>query len=155
MSRRVPTESRLSAMPILSGIPPLALERIERMSTVLSVPPDRVLMNEGAYGQEFAMILSGSVEVTIDGVRLAELGPGDVVGEVAMAADVRRTATVRTITDAELAVVPRHEFGQFLRDAPAASRRLLGLVATRLLEMSRRAADGDASDSPGCHSPGR
>lgn len=155
MPRRATAKSRLSAMPMLSGVSPLALERIERMSTVLSVPSDRVLMNQGAFGQEFAMILSGSVEVTIDGERRAELGPGDIVGEVAMAADVRRTATVRTTTDVELAVVPRHQFEQFLREAPAASRRLLGLVASRLLEMSPRTANGDASDSPGCHSPGR
>lgn len=155
MSRRPQFEPRLSRVALLEGVDPAALRRIDDLATVLRVRSGRVLMDQGAYGKEFAMVLAGSVEVTIDGELVSTLGPGEIVGEVAMVVDVPRTATVRTTSEAELAVIARQEFEQVLREAPVATRRLLRTVTTRLLAVAEAGSAGDGSDSGGCRSPGR
>ena len=69
------------------------------------------------------MVLDGSVEVTIDGELVSTLGPGEIVGEVAMVVDVPADGRLfRTTSEAELAVIARQEFEQVLREAPVATR---------------------------------
>jgi len=133
MRRRRLTDPRWSGVRIMTDTDPEVLGRIEHLTTVLQVPSGRVLMTQGAVGNEFMILLAGSVEVAVDGDVIAELGAGEVVGELAVLVDGHRTATVRTTTPAELAVVPRGEFEQFLIEAPDATRRLLRTVAARLV----------------------
>ena len=58
------------------------------------------------------MIESGTAEVVGDGSRIATLGPGELVGEIALLRDVPRTATVRALTDLRLR---RLEGSRFVR----------------------------------------
>lgn len=78
----------------------------------LSAAGDRVtvaagstFMHEGQLGQETAVIISGHVQVIHDGEVLAELGPGEIVGELSMlSGDHHRNADVRAATEVELLV---------------------------------------------------
>ncbi|MFL6203751.1 MAG: cyclic nucleotide-binding domain-containing protein [Acidimicrobiales bacterium] len=63
------------------------------------------LTRQGDTGDELFVILDGMVSVDVDGRDLGDLGPGAVVGERALLEGGRRTATVRTITPARVAVV--------------------------------------------------
>lgn len=156
MRTRTTSPSRLAGVWILAECDPAELARIERLVTVVEVPSDRrVLMHQGAFGNEFLMLLAGSLEVLVDDVVVATLDAGEVVGELSLLLDAPRTATVRTRSSSELAVVPRAEFEQFLRDAPNATRRLLRTVAGRSVPIGRAASDGDASESSACHRHGR
>lgn len=65
-----------------------------------------VLFREGDTGAEIFIIESGKIRITkqADGKRvvLAELGPGESVGEMAILLSKPRTATAEAITDSEL-----------------------------------------------------
>ena len=98
-------DSRLTDAPILAAADAVELARIERLTTVVSVPTGRTLMNEGMIGHELLILLSGSASVTVDGEIVASLGPGDVVGEVSLLLGRPRTATVRATSPTDLAVV--------------------------------------------------
>jgi CRP/FNR family transcriptional regulator, cyclic AMP receptor protein len=175
MQPRHPAHPRLTAVGILADCSHDELAAVDRLSTVVDVPAGRVLMNDAAYGNEFMMLVSGELEVVVGNEIVAVLGPGEVVGEIALLIDVPRTATVRTIAASTLAVVPRAVFEQLLREAPNATRRLLRTVTTRMHATHQRAlaanayvttieaitpaafttASRDASDSAACQRHGR
>ena len=64
------------------------------------------LVAQGDPGYELYLLLDGVLAVEIDGVTVTELGPGAVVGEVALLEGGRRTATLRAVTGCRVAAVP-------------------------------------------------
>jgi CRP-like cAMP-binding protein len=64
------------------------------------------LMRQGEEGTEMYLLLSGVLDVEIDGEVVAELGVGALIGEMAYLEGGTRTATVRASTFARVAVVP-------------------------------------------------
>jgi hypothetical protein len=64
-----------------------------------------VLIEQGAEGGELFLVLDGVVVVAVDGVELAELGPGAVLGERAVLEGGRRTSTVTARTACRVATV--------------------------------------------------
>jgi Cyclic nucleotide-binding domain len=65
------------------------------------------LVREGDEGRELFLILDGVLSVERDGEPLAEVGPGAILGELALLGDGRRTATLVATTNVRIAVVPR------------------------------------------------
>ena len=57
-----------------------------------------VLAREGARGNEFIVLLDGTVEVRHDDHVVATRGPDDYIGEIALLTGRPRTATVVTTT---------------------------------------------------------
>jgi hypothetical protein len=64
------------------------------------------LVEQGDPGNELYLLFDGVLAVEIDGRTVAELGPGAVVGEVALLEGGRRTATLRAVTPCRVAAVP-------------------------------------------------
>jgi CRP-like cAMP-binding protein len=64
------------------------------------------LVDQGDPGHELYLLFDGILAVEIDGVTVTELGPGAVVGEVALLEGGRRTATLRAVTGCRVAAVP-------------------------------------------------
>jgi hypothetical protein len=64
------------------------------------------LVSQGDPGDELYLLFDGVLAVEIDGAVVGELGPGAVVGEVALLAGGRRTATLRAVTGCRVAAVP-------------------------------------------------
>jgi hypothetical protein len=81
------------------------------------------LVAQGDPGHELYLLFDGLLAVEIDGVTVAELGPGAVVGEVALLDGGRRTATLRAVTACRVAAVPGHRID---RDALAELARTRG-----------------------------
>ena len=77
-----------------------------------------MLAREGDIGHEFFVIDSGTAEVTRDGERIAELGPGDFFGEMALLEEDRRNATVTATSDMNLIVMTRSSFRALDQSAP-------------------------------------
>jgi hypothetical protein len=73
-------------------------------TVVRSVPPGSTLTEQGAPGDELYLVLDGVLEVIVDGVTVAEIGPGSIVGERAGLEGGVRTSTVRSRTRCRIAV---------------------------------------------------
>ena len=63
------------------------------------------LVEQGATSDELFLLLNGILVVEVDGEKLAEMGPGAVMGERALLEGGARTATLRAVTDCKVAAV--------------------------------------------------
>ena len=86
--------SLLRRIPAFAPLQPLALEAVARAATEIPVASGDVVMREGDAGDTFYAVCDGSFDITSHGahVRTAERGTG--FGEVALLANVPRTATI-------------------------------------------------------------
>jgi CRP/FNR family cyclic AMP-dependent transcriptional regulator len=109
---------------------------IGRQLTRLSIPAGKVLVRQGAVGDEFMIIVEGTADVSRDDTVIATLGRGDLVGEMALmhrSGRGRRTATVTARTDMVIYVGTPYEFRQLLSAAPSVAEKVHQTVAQREL----------------------
>jgi CRP/FNR family cyclic AMP-dependent transcriptional regulator len=107
---------------------------IGRQLTKVKVKAGRVLVQEGAIGDEFMLILDGQAEVTQGGRTIAVIGHGDLVGEMALLqpySSRRRNATVTAITDMEIYAGSPGEFRHIMEIAPSVAEKVRQTVAAR------------------------
>jgi CRP-like cAMP-binding protein len=92
------------------------------------------LITEGEPGDAFFLILDGKAEVRKGGKVVAEVGPGDYFGELALLDDEPRSATVVAQGDVTVAVLGVRMFRTILREFPDISSQLLAGLASELRE---------------------
>ena len=73
---------------------------------VRRVAEGSTLVDQGTEGGELFLLLNGILVVEVDGEKIAEVGPGAVLGERAALEGGTRTATLRAVTDCKVAAVP-------------------------------------------------
>ena len=71
---------------------------------VKTVAPGRTLVEQGEPGASLFLLSDGVLDVEVDGEKLAEVGPGAILGERAVLEGGRRTATLRAVTPVKVAV---------------------------------------------------
>jgi CRP-like cAMP-binding protein len=120
----------LAKVPLLAGLGPKDLESVGRLADEVDVPAGKVLTREGDSGDEFFVIVDGTVGISRDGERVRELGPGEWFGELALLGNIPRTATATAAEPARLLVLGHREFVTLLKDQPAIQGRLLKSVAS-------------------------
>jgi CRP-like cAMP-binding protein len=107
------------------------LAAIAQQTDEVDVPAGRVLAREGDFGDEFFIIDAGTAEVTRGGDAIAELGPGDFFGEMALLEEDRRTATVTAKTPMSLVVMTRSNFRSLDRAQPQVHATVAKAIAER------------------------
>lgn len=127
-----PKLSRLEDVPLLAGCDRREIREIGRLGDLIERDGETVLIEQGRSGSEVFIIVDGTVTVSRDGEELATLGPGEVVGEVAVLDRGRRTARVTANTPVEVMVFDPGGFASLLREAPVVTRRMLIRTAARL-----------------------
>jgi cyclic nucleotide-binding protein len=71
------------------------------------------LVKQGEPGADMFLLLEGVLDVEIDGDTVAQVGPGTVLGELAVLGDGRRTATLRAVRPSRVAVLtPTHRLAE-------------------------------------------
>ena len=124
--------AHLTGVPLLADLSKRDLEHVARWADEVDMAPGRHLLDEGALPHEFFLILEGEVEVTHDGQTLANLGPGDFFGEIAILEDMRRTATVVTTTPCRLAVMTPQAFSSMRSSMPVVADRIEAAAMARM-----------------------
>jgi CRP-like cAMP-binding protein len=122
------TTVRIADLDLFSDCTKGQLQKIDALTTGLRIPKDHVLVQEGSVAKEFIVIRSGSALVTRktdNGVsKLADLGSGDFLGEMALLSGSRRTATATATTDLSVFVSSLGEFRTIMDIAPSVARKV-------------------------------
>jgi CRP-like cAMP-binding protein len=96
---------------------------------VRRVTAGTTLVRQGEPGDEFFVLLDGKADVVRDGVLLAQLGPGQSFGELALLDPGPRAADVLVTADATVAVLGKARFRLVLEAVPAVSEAMLASLA--------------------------
>jgi CRP-like cAMP-binding protein len=122
---------RLAAIPLVSAPPEEDLAAVHAVANELELEAGRSLTAEGEFGHCVFAIEAGAAEVMREGKTIGALGPGDVIGEIAVLTSGRRSATIVATAPLRLISLFKRDVWALERDAPEAARRLRELVATR------------------------
>ena len=90
------------------------------------------LTGEGQPGREFFVLVGGAAIVQRRGRKLAELGPGDWFGEIAILTFKPRTATVTATSPVHLLVIRDRSFRKLVETTPRIAVKVLRTVGQRL-----------------------
>ena len=128
---------------ILEGVP--AFRHLLSTAKHVSLKEGDVLFRQGAPGDGCYWLEAGILSVSIasnkgDERVLAVLGPGSIVGELAMLDGLPRSATVRAIRDCTLAFLARATFKAGLCRDPDTYRYLVDVLVGRLRHADEEAA---------------
>ena len=122
----------LREVPLFAPLPTLELEQLAAAVFPLTVPAGTEVIRQGERGDRFYVVLEGEVDVLVDDVAVATMGPSGWFGELALLRDVPRSATVRARSDVELYALEREPFLTALTGRPAGLRSALGVAEARL-----------------------
>ena len=135
----------MATVDFLATVPGFAsMERADLEALAMQVKtaewiPEQFLMRKGEPGDTMHIVQSGEVKVPIFDERgrlrlVARLGPGDVVGEMALLTGDPRVADVLAETDAKTIVISRQTMLPLLEEHPQLSRFLTEILGQRLEE---------------------
>jgi CRP-like cAMP-binding protein len=131
---------RLRSIPLFSEFEYAARQHVVDIATVVDVPAGSILIERGLAGSGMYVILEGTVEVELPH-RSVELGPGEVVGELALLTDrPSRTARVLAGDNLRCLAIGRTEFWDLLHRQPRIAVPLLSTVAARLQDVLEHTA---------------
>jgi CRP-like cAMP-binding protein len=122
----------LRGLPIFSPLGAPELEGLARSLIPIAATAGQAVVREGEQGDRFYAIADGQVEVTKGDRHLADLGRGDLFGEIALLQEVPRTATVTARTDVSLYALEKAPFLAAVTGHPQAARAAGALVDERL-----------------------
>jgi CRP/FNR family cyclic AMP-dependent transcriptional regulator len=128
----------LAEVPLFSAASKQDLAKIARASDEVDVKAGRILVEEGRTGHEFFLIMDGTATVKRKNRKVAELGPGQYFGELALLDRGPRTATVVADTDMKVLVLGQREFLGVLDEVPGLAYKILRPMAARLREADLR-----------------
>ena len=96
------------------------------------------VIQAGGTGENMFVIQSGEAEILNDGVVLDVVGPGGVVGEMALVDGSLRSATVRARTRLRLMPISKPDFEMLIRSHPEFGLYVMKVMSLRLRLMNTR-----------------
>lgn len=116
------------------------------------MPAGKIIFKEGDHSNAMYILLKGSVEIYISvgnkATQLAIMKEGDFFGEMALFSARPRSATARTITECELALIEsKQQLENFLIKNPKFSAKMVAIMADRLAKTNELLAKSLADHS--------
>ena len=123
--------ARLKKIPVFADLSDEEIGHITSLAAEVSVPEGKELVREGDYSYDVLAIEEGTARVERDGRHLADLGPGDVVGEMGVLERSQRNATVIATSPMLLVTLTSWDIRRLGKTAPKAVEHLRDVVANR------------------------
>lgn len=133
----------LQASQLFDSLTPDELRALMTEIQRIEVDGRRELFRQGDQGNALFIVISGRLQAVIefpDGSEkvVAEMGPGDVIGEISLISGEPRTATIRAIRDSSLARLSKESFDRLAQLNSAFVFRLARVLADRLAGRHRK-----------------
>ena len=139
------TVALLARVPTFEALGPEELSRVAEVAVPRRYEPGRVVFREGDASDTCYVVRSGHVRVIrehADGraITLANFGPGDIFGELAMFEDELRSATIETLDPVEAIAILGSDMRRLMREHPDIAVKLVVSLGRRLRAANERIA---------------
>lgn len=122
---------KLRDISFFEGFTPSELDRVAELAEEVEAAPGAVLIDQGRVGTECFVILDGQATVFAGDEPITTIGPGSMVGEMALVEHRPRSASVVAESDMVLVVFDVAAFKVLLGELPRAHERVLATLAAR------------------------
>jgi CRP-like cAMP-binding protein len=123
---------RLEPLPLFRDLSRKERDQIARWTDEVDVPAGYHLLEQGRLPHEFFVIETGTVAVAKDGEHIADLGPGDFFGEIAILEHDRRTASVVATTPVTAIVMLARDFETMAGVMPHVAEQIHEAIRARM-----------------------
>ncbi len=120
----------LLASDLAATVPLKELEQLDRYATTLEIAAGEEIVRADALGRECFVVIDGEFSIQL-GDREVHVGPGAVIGELALLTLRPRNASVTAVVDSIVYVLNRSEFATVLDMCPKLSRVVLNGAVQR------------------------
>jgi len=138
-------------LPLFAKIDLPMLKLLCFSSDRLTFETGQVLFNAGDTADAAYIVLEGNVAISrptpTGPVVVANLGPREIVGEIAIFSDVLRTATVTATTRVDALRIAKEQFMSIVRANPDAALELIRQLALRLAKTTAQLSDSLATNA--------
>jgi CRP-like cAMP-binding protein len=135
----------LGRVPVFEELGPAELEQVAAVTVPRRFDRGTVVFREGDASDTCYVVQSGHARATRDHgdgrtLTLAQFGPGDIFGELAMFDDEKRSATVETLDDVQALAILGPDMRRLLHQHPDIAVKLVIAVSRRLRQANERLA---------------
>ena len=123
--------ARLKKIPVFADLSDEERDHIAALAAEVSVPEGKELVREGDYSYDVLAIEEGTARVDRHGEHIADLGSGDVFGEMGVLKREQRNATVVATSPMMLVTLTSWDIRRLQKTAPNAVDHLRAVVAQR------------------------
>ena len=138
---------RLRRLPLFGELDHHDLSQLQRWVHEVEFADGDLLFEQGSMPHELYVIEEGSVEVSRDGRRVATLGSGEVVGEMALLKLERRWATVIATGHVRAVGLGADDLASMSEQMPELAERLRETMLRRDHENEPHPGSEDARDA--------
>jgi CRP/FNR family cyclic AMP-dependent transcriptional regulator len=124
-------EKSLRSVPLFDSLSKGDRKTIAQHADEVDAPEGTELVRQGDFAYEFFVIEDGSADVVRDGERVAELGPGDFLGEMGIVDRSVRNATVVATSPIRAIVIDEQAFRSMRALNPSVADRITAAVEER------------------------
>ena len=131
---------------LFEGLSPTELAVIEQHAVTKRYRKHTVIIERGDDANTLYVLLDGQVKAYVADdsgkeIVLSQKGPGAVLGELALLAEIPRTASVMTLEDSEFVVLSKRSFLQCLSDHPNIAFNLIKALANQVRNLTESVTD--------------
>jgi len=133
----------LASVPLFLDLSKRELQRLSAATVLRDYAANDELVRQDTPGVGLFVLVSGRVRVTArqdggDTHELAVMGPGEVLGEMALLDELPRSATATALEPTRALLLPFQDFRAALREDPDIAIKLLAVVSRRLRRAETR-----------------
>jgi CRP/FNR family cyclic AMP-dependent transcriptional regulator len=139
----------LKRIPLFAKVEPAKLKLMAFASERAQYQPGDILFHQGDSADAAYIVLGGAADILVDTpngpLKVADVGPGAFVGEIAILCDVPRTATIRATQAMTTLKITKELFFRMVIDFPSIGIEVMRVLAQRIEHMNAQLREAVAA----------
>ena len=129
----------------------LDVSELKKFGVLKKYPKGTIIFNQGDPGEEMLIILTGKVSVSINSdfggvINIAELTPGNFVGEMSVLESQPRSATVTALEDTIVLTIDKTNFLNFITNKPEWAFKIMQALSSRIRKINEKFAKSNMKE---------